>query len=305
MTVQNPALFLQASSHPAEDVRRFVATTFDNGSGVVGSSDLAVTQNGTPNMSVNVAGGQVVVGGTEATYQGSYFCENRGTTNLVISAADATNPRRDLIIARVKDAAYSGAVNEWSLEVVTGTPAASPVDPSVPANSFVLARVAVAALASSVTNANITDLRTFVSTLGGAPRNATDRVGCAIRRSTNQSVSSSTSFSNISWNTEDFDSDGFFSPTSTTVTIPSGLGGLYAITFQVSSGLPPNGSEGGMRVIAGGNTYGWTGRPFAVAGSVGITIPLAAGNTITCGAFQSVGSPANFQGSLWVHRLSA
>ncbi len=160
MTVRTPPSFLAASSHPAEDVRRMLHALFGSRGGIVGAGDLAVTQNGTPNMSVNVADGRLVLTGSEATYQGVYVCENRGTTNVAIAAADSTNPRRDLIVARVRDAEYSGATNSFAIEAVTGTPAASPVDPAVPANSWVLARVQVAAGATTITNGVLTDLRT-------------------------------------------------------------------------------------------------------------------------------------------------
>ena len=159
MTTQNPAIFLQAGSHPAEDTRRFIAGTVPF-HGVRLTDDLKVTErSGTANMSVDVAGGRAFINGTEATYQGTYFVENRGVQNVVVSAAHATLARIDLIVAKVQDAGYSGATNAWSLAVVAGTPAASPAAPTAPANSLVLARVAVAALATTVVNANITDYR--------------------------------------------------------------------------------------------------------------------------------------------------
>jgi hypothetical protein len=185
MTAQNPAVFLQAGSHPAEDVRRFIggAVPFP---GVVGTADLAVTEkSGTANMSVDVAGGRAFIAGSEATYQGTYFVENRGTTNLVISAADATNPRIDLIVAKVQDSGYSGATDAWSLAVVTGTPAASPSAPTAPDNSLVLARVAVAANATSIVNANITDYRYITS----GQSIATAAGGTVICRSNNRPAS--------------------------------------------------------------------------------------------------------------------
>lgn len=159
---QLPPVFLQASSHPAEDVRRMIgALTLDKG-GVVAVGELAVTQHGTPNMSVDVAGGRAWIPGTQGSYQGSYFCENRGAiSGLTIAAAHATYGRKDLVVAKVQDSAYSGVTNSWSVAVVTGTPSASPVDPTAPANSILLARVNVAALASSITNANIDNLRTI------------------------------------------------------------------------------------------------------------------------------------------------
>lgn len=160
MAAETPPFVLQAGSHPAETVRRFAYATMGQRGGIVNSGDLAVSQNGTPNMTVNVAAGQVYVLGTESANQGLYYGENRTTASLNIAAADATNARRDLIVARVKDAAYSGATNSFTLEAVTGTPAASPSDPTTPANCFVLARVAVAAGATTVVTANLTDLRT-------------------------------------------------------------------------------------------------------------------------------------------------
>lgn len=158
MTEKNPAIFLQAGSHPAEDVRRFVGAVAIFG-GVVGMNDLAVSQNGTPNMTVSVAGGRAFIPGDEGTYQGTYFVENRSTTSLAIATADATNPRIDLVVAKVQDAGYSGATNAWSLAVVTGTPAASPSAPTKPANSIVLARIAVAAGDTAINTADITDYR--------------------------------------------------------------------------------------------------------------------------------------------------
>lgn len=161
MTERTPPAWLQAGTYPAEDDRRLIATIFSDSEGIILSTDLAVTQRGAgANMSVDVAGGRAVIKGDLATYEGSYFMENRGTTNLTIAAADATNPRIDRIVAEVLNAEYSGVSNLWRLRVITGTPAASPAAPALPTNAISLATVAVAALASSITNANITNLRT-------------------------------------------------------------------------------------------------------------------------------------------------
>lgn len=189
MTVRSVPIFLQAGSHPAEETRLMLggmlrastgsfaggAASSDPAHGVVRSTDLAVSQNGTPNMSVNVATGGCFIRGTQNANQGAYHLWNDGTVNLAISAADATNPRRDLIIAQVRDAAYSGASNDARILVVTGTPAASPSDPSLASypNALVLARVAVAAGATSIVTANITDLRTVANVHGQVPEFAT------------------------------------------------------------------------------------------------------------------------------------
>lgn len=183
MAVRSTPIFIDGNTHPAEETRLAVAallgsvtgsftggaTAADRAHGIVNAGDLAVSQNGTPNMSVNVATGGCFIRGTENANQGSYHLWNDATVNLAITAADATNPRRDLIIAQVRDAYYSGSSKDARITVVTGTPAASPSDPSLSSfpNALVLARVAVAANATSVTTANITDLRPRASALGG------------------------------------------------------------------------------------------------------------------------------------------
>jgi hypothetical protein len=128
---------------------------------------MAVTQNGTPNMSVNVGSGITTVRGTESNTQGSYYCFNNATVNLAIGASDPSLNRIDIVVAKVQDAFYSGGTNAWSLAVVAGTPAASPSAPTAPNNALILAQVAINAGVSSITNANITDKRTFMSAVGG------------------------------------------------------------------------------------------------------------------------------------------
>lgn len=169
MAAQNPPLALQGAGdggilHPAKLFRQLVKDLAGGASGVFHTGDLAVAQNGTPNMSVNVAAGSAVIAGTATADQGSYYAYNDATVNLAIAAADATNPRIDIVVAKVVDTATDS--DTWSLAMVTGTPAASPTPPSAPANSITLAQVAVAANATSIVNANITDKRGFAITDG-------------------------------------------------------------------------------------------------------------------------------------------
>jgi hypothetical protein len=69
---------------------------------------------------------------------------------VTLTAADATNGRLDLVVADTT----SGVVT-----AVAGTPAATPVLPSTPAGKVALARVTVAANATGIANAAITDIR--------------------------------------------------------------------------------------------------------------------------------------------------
>jgi hypothetical protein len=78
---------------------------------------------------------------------------------LTNNPANATNPRIDLVVARIQDSFYSGAVDTATIEMVTGVPAASPLVPAAPANSLILAQILIPASAAVVLPANITDRR--------------------------------------------------------------------------------------------------------------------------------------------------
>ncbi len=141
--------------------RHLLAALVQDKEGVLAPGDLKVSQRGAgANMSVDVAAGDGAVHGTESSpAQGFYFGHAEGVTNLAIGAANATNPRYDLIVMRVRDSVYSGGVDSIALEVVAGTAAGSPTEPATPANSMVLARVLVPAASSTVVNANILERR--------------------------------------------------------------------------------------------------------------------------------------------------
>ena len=167
MAVINPPLWLQAGAYNARQDRRLISSLVKE-SGVAGSLDLFVSQRGAgPNMSVDVLEGRAFIWGSEATTQGAYHVETQGDTNVVLAAAHATLPRYDLIVARVRDAEYSGAVNAWALEVVQGTAAGAPVEPTPPASSITLARITVAPAVTSIVNANILDRRPRARVMGG------------------------------------------------------------------------------------------------------------------------------------------
>ncbi len=182
MAEVNPCWTLEnaGATHHANVNRDLMALLNAGAEGVLASSGLgtmAVSQRGAgANMSVDVAAGIVTVFGDENNIQGLYACVNDATKNVVIAASDPTNPRVDLIVARVRDGVYSGATNAWDLFVVQGTAAPSPVDPAMPNNAACLARVAVAAAAASIVNANITDLRPFAP-VGIIPVNSARRPG--------------------------------------------------------------------------------------------------------------------------------
>jgi len=116
-------------------------------------------------MNVNVNSGTVFIQGTTVRNSGTYtVCLDTNAT-LTVSAANVTNPRIDNVIARVTDNGNNTSTS--TVELTTGVAAPSPSAPALPANSLLLAQIAVAANASSITSANITDKRVFTAATGG------------------------------------------------------------------------------------------------------------------------------------------
>jgi hypothetical protein len=128
---------------------------------------LVVTQTGSPSMAVIIRSGAALIPGTESGTQGSYGVFNDADVTLSVTAAHPTLPRIDIVAFKVQDSQFSGATNSCSLVVVAGTAAGSPTPPAAPANSIVLANIAVGAAVTSITNANITDKRVWLTAAGG------------------------------------------------------------------------------------------------------------------------------------------
>ena len=163
MTLRTPPSWLQNGSHPAENDRLTTQALWAT-TGIINSSSLAVTANSPVGMSVRVASGWAAIVGTTQANMGTYVGYNDAQVTLTITTANPTNPRIDLVCMTVNDSFYSGSTNNVVLQVVAGTPAGSPVAPSLPANSISLATVAVAAGALSINSGNITDTRVLVTT---------------------------------------------------------------------------------------------------------------------------------------------
>lgn len=139
------------------------------------TNGLAVRQSGTPAMSVIVKVGDIAIdSGTGFRYCGWVDADK----TLTITTANATNPRKDLVVAyidkSVVQSTTSNNINALKLAVVAGTAAASPVEPSgatiqtaVGAGNpyCILALVAVPATDTIITDNQITDRRTRVPTL--------------------------------------------------------------------------------------------------------------------------------------------
>lgn len=129
------------------------------GDGVV--SGLAVTAQGTPNMTVAVAAGLIKQGGLGRVV---------AAANATITSAHATLPRFDLI----------SISNAGAIVVTAGTAAASPVFPALPVNSsltnIALAVVYVPAAVTSILSTYIIDKRVTVIPQFFIPKTADETV---------------------------------------------------------------------------------------------------------------------------------
>jgi hypothetical protein len=163
MTLHTPPSWLQNASHPAENDRLTTQALWAT-TGIINSASLAVTANSPAAMNVYVADGWAAIVGTTQADMGTYVAYNDASVLLTITTANPTNPRIDLICMTVNDSYYSGVTDNVVFQVIAGTPSATPVAPTLPANSISLATVYVGAGALSITSGNITDTRVIVTT---------------------------------------------------------------------------------------------------------------------------------------------
>jgi hypothetical protein len=163
MTIHTPPSWLQNASHPAENDRLTTQALWAT-TGIINSSSLAVTANSPVGMSVRVASGWGAVVGTIQPNMGAYVAYNDATVTLTIIAANPTYARIDTVCMTINDSYYAGALDNVVLQVIAGTPSATPVAPTLPANSLALANVYVGAAVLSIGNSDITDTRAMVTT---------------------------------------------------------------------------------------------------------------------------------------------
>lgn len=172
MTVLNPPSWLQQGSHSATHDRLALAGLIGL-HGPTDSNAMLVIQGSPIGMSVRVGIGGCWVPGTAVASQGSYHVYNDGTVSVTLAGADPSFSRKDLIVARVQDADQSGIINLATVEAVTGVASSSPVLPTPPVSTAIVAIVTVPNAAGitsqggGVINSNIAQISTPVILHGG------------------------------------------------------------------------------------------------------------------------------------------
>lgn len=132
---------------------------------------FVVAQQGTPAMGIQIGIGSAFI---PSGNNYPYHVFSDAAENLTLNTADGSNPRYDMILAYVDLATVSSTnpnnPNALKYTKATGTPAGSPSEPNAAAMQsavgsgnpyIILARVTVAAGASTITNANVVDRRTM------------------------------------------------------------------------------------------------------------------------------------------------
>lgn len=107
-------------------------------------------------LNVKVKSGQALIRG--------HYYQSTAVETLTVTTADATNPRIDIVVLELDPSA-----NSITLKVTAGTPASSPVAPTVVQTDggiyqLKLAEVAVAAGATTISAGNVTDTRPMLAT---------------------------------------------------------------------------------------------------------------------------------------------
>lgn len=155
--------WMQVPTYAARLDRALIKAMFTEG--VI--NGLSVTQRGAgANMSVDVSIGSCIIYGDDQTDQGAYQCHHTAVLNKAITPAPGT-ARIDLVYARVNDSNAGGpAGDDWVVNVLDGTPGASPSAPALPTSAIPLAYVRTDSGDASVLDAKITDARVGSRVIG-------------------------------------------------------------------------------------------------------------------------------------------
>ena len=124
-----------------------------------------------------------------------------------------------------------------------------------------------------------------------------------LRRAASQAVTAGDTA--IIWDTEDADTDGFIAVSSSTITVPAGLGGMYAISGRIvsSTAFPANSY---ITVTAAGVAYAFHIPSVSTQnnGAYSVCVLLNASATVSVSCYLSSGS-SNFTGNLEMCRVGA
>lgn len=131
-----------------------------------GDSDLIVTVDGADVVTVQ-PGSVVIPGGDAAVGVGVYRAALAAAITGTLTARNATNPRIDLLVFRAMDTSVVGAHAAYTgrVELLAGTPSATPGVPAKPSMAVELARITVPATGGGAATVDST-FRTYATAAG-------------------------------------------------------------------------------------------------------------------------------------------
>jgi hypothetical protein len=173
MAVENIPWMIQGGKHSAASGRRVLFHATGGAEGISSIGDLRVQQQAVATGSVKVGVGScVMVNRYPGAVNESYDGKNASETTVTIAANGSGSTRYDLVIARIDDWNVAGqqatpgtlptdTVAAFKLTVISGVSASVKTAKQLNLNypAIALARIALPAATSAVTQAMITDLR--------------------------------------------------------------------------------------------------------------------------------------------------
>lgn len=333
-------LWMQNKQYAARLDRSLLEGAFQH----LGVRGCAVTPRGAgANLSVDVAAGLVMVTGENQANQGRYLARLQAVNMPTLANPTGAGQKRlDRLVIAVQDPNAGGPAGDNAvLRWVQGTPTTgTPTPPATPTSATLLADVQLINGQASVLAADITDYRVihshmkpnvpspgFLTTavpgpvdgdsafvrfatincnyhrLNGVWRQQAFGTGAWLRRAAVAPVVTNAGTA-IQWDTEDYDSDGFFTPPGVNLTVPTGLGGVFDLHAHCVWANHVATSDG-IALLVNGQYVGTESgaNVFNVSSVDAVGIPISAGQTISALVFQNSGGNVNMNSAtLYVSR---
>jgi hypothetical protein len=165
VTFQTAAYAVDGNSESGNFLRLMLQSATSGAQGILGATDLLVTQTGVASSGIIINGGACIVLGIETAFQGSYFGYNVGNDTSLTIAATGGTIRSDMVVVRAEDPTWSGS--PWGNpasgqilfpRVISGVSAGATTPPGG-ISAIPLARIDIPVSTSAITNAMIHDLR--------------------------------------------------------------------------------------------------------------------------------------------------
>lgn len=175
MTILSPPAYLQAGTYDAVKDRQYLVTNrfYKSGSDNARCRGGLLPDNVAWSAPISVSGFQVTIGpfraivaNNFAASAGDYAVTSTANEVRTLTASSPTTNRIDVIGVIVRDAFYSGAVNDADVIVIEGTPSAgTPAVPAIPSNMQAFYHLTVNANSTAPT---VSDQRQRTSHVGGS-----------------------------------------------------------------------------------------------------------------------------------------